>query len=133
MEQLAEKYADEVDFVFIYCKEAHPGAAPPIANAAEMLAQARRFVQEMNVKQRVLVDEFDERSVQGLYGSFEDSGFVLDRDGRVLLKLAITDPVYVEDTVREQLGKPPVKHTHPLGMSGARESANPVPIPHRES
>jgi hypothetical protein len=131
MEQLAEKYAGEVDFVFIYCKEAHPGAAPPIANAAEMLAQARRFVQEMNVKQRVLVDDFEERSVQGLYGSFSNSGFVLDRDGRVILKLAITDPVHIEDTVREQLGKPPVEHTHPLGMSGARESANPVPSPRR--
>lgn len=131
MERLAEKYAGEVDFVFIYCAEAHPVAAPPIANVAERLAQARRFVRKMNVKQRVLVDEFEERSVQGLYGSLNDSGFVLDRDGQVILKLAITDPVHVEDTVREQLGKPPAKHTHPTAMPGVREIGNLVPSPRR--
>jgi hypothetical protein len=127
MEQLAAKYDGKVDFVFIYCKEAHPIEAQSIGNLVERLEQARKFVREMNVKQRVLVDDFDPRSVQALYGSLDDSGFVLDKEGRVVLKLAIASPQRVEDAVRECLGLPPLQRSYPMEMPVFPDAADRSP------
>lgn len=103
MEDLAQKYSDRVDSLFIYCKEAHFTEAEPIRTSLERFARAEKFSQQQNVKRKILVDEFEEQSVQRRYGAFENSVFVLDKTGRVILKLAIGESAKVEDLLREYL------------------------------
>jgi thiol-disulfide isomerase/thioredoxin len=90
MEELAQRYAGRVDFVFVYCKEGHPQETDqPIRTFEERLAQARMFAREMKLKQKILVDEFDENSVQKLYGDLANPAFVLDVRGRVVKKFPL--------------------------------------------
>lgn len=103
MEALADKYRGQVNFVFIYCKEAHVSQAEPIHSWAERLAQARKFARKMNAQQRVLVDDMEEQSVQHLYGACESSIFVLDATGQVLLKLPMSAPGRIDAFLRDYL------------------------------
>lgn len=100
METLAQKYANEVAFVFIYCKEAHSSEAEPISTPRERLAQALRFAGQKNVKRKILIDDFGDQSIQKRYNACENSTFVLDRAGRVLLKQPISEPEKVEEFLR---------------------------------
>jgi hypothetical protein len=105
MENLAQQYTDRVDFLFIYCREAHFTEAEPIRTSLERFSRAEKFSQQQNVKRKILVDEFEEQSVQRRYGSFENSVFVLDKTGRILLKLAIDEPTKVDELLCDHLAE----------------------------
>lgn len=103
MEKLAAKYKEKVDFLFVYCREAHPQGDPrfetktkknePIPQPKtpeERKRIAQRFCEDMKMTRRILVDEFEPRSVQRLYGGRPNPTIVIDRAGVVALKMAWT-------------------------------------------
>src|SRR5438093_339915 len=104
MEEVAKKYRDKAEFVFVYCREAHPeGEAAggtrtkknqPIAQAttpAERNETARQFCDDMRMTRRILLDAFDDESIQGPYGGLQNHTVVVDVEGKIALKLAWTD------------------------------------------
>jgi hypothetical protein len=105
MEAVARKYRDQVEFLFVYCREAHPeGQRPgrgtrtkqgrPIAQAATRIdreATARTFCEDMKMSRRILVDEFGDRSFQRVFGSLNNPTVVIDREGKIALKMAWTN------------------------------------------
>lgn len=104
MEAVAKKYKDRAEFVFVYCREAHPEGdkrfktvtkkGEPIKQAttgAEREETARQFCQDMKLTRRILVDEFGNDSVQRLYGGRPNPTVVIGVDGKVALKVAWTN------------------------------------------
>src|SRR5437016_3227064 len=103
-EAIARKYHAEAEFVFVYCREAHPdkafgtlgnaGGVPPGQTHTweERAKRARSFREQLKVQRHILVDEDGDRSVQLLYGGMDNQLIVIDLDGRLALKMAHTDP-----------------------------------------
>lgn len=105
MEAVAKKYAGKLEFVFVYCREAHPDGDPrikartkagaPIKQAltlAERRETAQLFCADMKATRRIVIDEFGpEQSVQRRYGGLPNPTVVLDRDGKIALKMAWTN------------------------------------------
>ena len=96
MRRVAEKHKEAVDFVFIYCREAHAGNAPAINSWKERKERACEVRKRLGSSMVILVDEFDDRSVQKRYGALENSGYVIDPEGRIARKLAIAQPMVLE-------------------------------------
>ena len=99
MTALVKKYKGKVEFLFIYCREAHPddeekGNGPPrdrkpIRQAKTLddrRATAQMFCDDMKLARRILVDEFGEQSVQRVYGG-ENPTIVVAAYGRIALKM----------------------------------------------
>jgi hypothetical protein len=110
MEAVAQKYREQAEFLFVYCREAHPEGGPgggtrtkqnkPIPQAvtpAERRETARQFCEDLRATQRVLVDDFAWASVQQLYGGMPNPTYVIDIDGKIALKLAWTNGAALGD------------------------------------
>jgi hypothetical protein len=105
MEATAKKYAGKTEFLFIYCREAHPEGDPRIKTRtkkgetikqaltmAERKATAQLFCEDMKATRRILLDEFvPEQSAQRRYGGLPNPTVVIDVEGRVALKMPWTN------------------------------------------
>ncbi len=91
MHKLYQEFAGpEVEFLFVYCREPHPGRVYPQPAAYEQrLAQARAFAQRYGSPMRILVDEMDSR-VQRAYGDLPNMAYVISRRGLVVYKASWT-------------------------------------------
>jgi hypothetical protein len=103
MEAVSKKYNDKAEFLFIYCREAHPEGDPRVKTTTrdgkpikqtttleERKAIAQTFCNDMKLMRRILVDEFGDDSVQRRYGGLPNPTVVIDVDGRMALKMAWT-------------------------------------------
>jgi thiol-disulfide isomerase/thioredoxin len=91
MEDVAAAHPEAV-FVVVYSREAHPGERTgPHASDDDKRAAARRLAAEEPLSRLLLVDSL-EGEVHRAYGAVWDPVFVLDRDGRVVGRLAWNDP-----------------------------------------
>ncbi len=91
MGDVIEKHANEVDFIFIYCKEAHSTPGESFDTGEARNAQAENFSHHNAVQRTILIDAFDDGSVQKRYAALENSVFVLDGSGRILMKSALAE------------------------------------------
>jgi hypothetical protein len=99
MEQLARVHR-EASFLVVYSREAHPGEnVDAHRSSEEKLLQALRLKLEEQVARPVLVDDWSGR-VHRAYGGGWNPVFVLDRDGRVVLRRFWNDPTAVEFLLR---------------------------------
>jgi len=83
----------EVRALIVYTREAHPatlkGEAP--RDYPQRAALARRTREEMKVKVRFLVDEWND-AVHKAYGAMPDAAFLLDSRGTIVLRQPRADP-----------------------------------------
>ncbi|MBM3974410.1 MAG: hypothetical protein FJ301_09960 [Planctomycetes bacterium] len=85
------KFGDRVEFLFVYCREAHPvdGVSPgaktmiedPITNA-ERREVASKFVEEIGFAMPALLDQVDD-AVSKAYASFPDRLYLVGTDGKI--------------------------------------------------
>jgi hypothetical protein len=98
---LMEKYQGRVEFLFVYCQEAHPEGEgdmcvrsmtpaledlPPLTRTRsweERAERARLFRDWTKTPRRILVDEDGPESVSARYGGFGDRLIVVDTQGRI--------------------------------------------------
>jgi len=81
-----------VEFLFIYTNESHPGDAyPPHASIEVKTARARELKELEEIRFPVLVDHLD-GTVHQTYGDRPNSSFVVNRDGRLVYRTALTEP-----------------------------------------
>jgi hypothetical protein len=102
-EELAREFADQAEFVFVYCREANPGrAVGAMATRSgpapgqtftwdERAERARAFRKAMDVSRRVLIDGDGDDCVQTLFGGRDNQCVMIGSDGRVLFKQEQTD------------------------------------------
>jgi hypothetical protein len=103
METLADKHP-EAAFLVVYTREAHPGEATPAHQSdTEKASIAARLIDEEQLRRTVLVDDVA-GTVHSAYGGAWDSVFVLDGDGRVVLRRAWNDPDQI-DTLLSALAR----------------------------
>ena len=88
-----------VESIFVYTEEAHPGEIWPQHTSFEQKTRhARAFKQLYNVVRPIWVDSVDGNGHR-LYGEKPNISFVIDTAGRVIFKSNWTDASVLKDTI----------------------------------
>jgi peroxiredoxin len=73
----------DVEFLFVYVREAHPGSEiPPHRSMEEKIRAAELLREQENIKSPVLVDELGGETHRK-YGALPNASFVIDKGGRI--------------------------------------------------
>ncbi|MDE1833956.1 MAG: redoxin domain-containing protein [Candidatus Micrarchaeota archaeon] len=94
---------EEVDFIMIYTREAHPGELVPAHSSFnEKAGRARQFKEIDDLKLKVLVDDL-EGTIHKKYGELPNMAYIIDRQGKIVYKASWTDAGDVETSLRNLL------------------------------
>jgi peroxiredoxin len=104
LSRLYEEYADDdVEFLFVYVREAHPGDRLPAHQSEEEKAEAAELLrEEEDVEMPILVDKLDGK-VHRQYGGLPNSTYLIDKSGRVAFRAMWTRPRVIEEALQELL------------------------------
>ena len=102
MNRLADEYAgDDVMFLFVYVREAHPGERLPAhRDMADKIAAAQVLRDEEDVEMTIVVDDLN-GSIHRKYGKLPNSTFVIDTAGRIAFRCLWTQPPVVREALEE--------------------------------
>src|SRR4051812_25105131 len=94
---------DDVEFLFVYVREAHPGENIPAHSSwEEKLAAAEYLREEEELDFPVLVDDV-RGSVHRKYGSLPNPAYLIDKSGRVAFRMMWVQPGPLGDAIEELL------------------------------
>ncbi len=83
LKALHAQWGDQVEFVEVMVRQAHPGPdVPPYQSFDQKLRDARRYLEEERIPWTVVVDDL-EGTVHQAYGSLSDPTYIIDRSGAV--------------------------------------------------
>jgi peroxiredoxin len=95
MDQLSHEFP-EVAFLVVYTREAHPGELVCAHQLKEAKRQAvAKLLRDEPITRAVLIDDLD-GAVHRAYGGGWDTLFVIDADGRILVRRAWNHPAEVQ-------------------------------------
>jgi hypothetical protein len=99
LDEMAQQFEGQAQFVFIYGNEAHPGEGlrcsmsygtfhmlPQVRDRSDRLEHARLFQQENHVNRSILIDEDGPDSAVARYGGLPHGVVVVDVEGRLCWK-----------------------------------------------
>ncbi len=89
---MADRYREHgITFVFVYCREAHPGEAHPHHTSFEQkLEHARTMVERFAIRRPMLVDDLD-GTLHSAYGRLPNMCAILSSTGKLVYRAAWTD------------------------------------------
>jgi peroxiredoxin len=104
MDELYEKYGrDDVEFLFCYVREAHPGERLPAHESEEEKQRAAElFRREENFEIPVLVDDL-KGTIHRKYGTLPNATYIIDKSGRIAFRSLWTRPAVIEEALQELL------------------------------
>jgi peroxiredoxin len=104
LNRLYEDYSDDdVQFLFVYVREAHPGDDLPAHGSMDDKAEAAElFREEEKVQIPILLDKL-EGKVHRQYGGMPNPTYVIDKSGKVAFRALWTRPRVVEEAIDELL------------------------------
>lgn len=83
---------DEVEFLFVYVREAHPGEKIPAHDSARDKAEAAELLRgEEEVEMPIVVDDL-EGSIHRKYSQLPNPAFLVDKSGRVAFRSMWANP-----------------------------------------
>ncbi len=104
LNRLREEFSDEdVQFLFVYVREAHPGDELAAHRSVEdKTVAAELFREEEAVEIPILVDKLDGK-VHRQYGGRPNATYLIDKSGRVAFRMVWTRPGVLEEALQELL------------------------------
>jgi peroxiredoxin len=104
LNRLQDEYRDQdVRFLFVYVREAHPGEELPAHRSLDDKVEAAElFREEEEVEIPILVDKLDGK-VHGRYGERPNATYLIDKAGRVAFRALWTRPSVVGEALEELL------------------------------
>jgi len=104
LQHLYEDFRDEdVEFLFVYVREAHPGdQLPAHRTMAEKVAAAELFRDEEELELPLLVDDLSGK-VHRKYSGQANPAFLIDKSGRVAYRQLALNPGELHDALKELL------------------------------
>jgi peroxiredoxin len=94
---------DDVEFLFVYVREAHPGEDIPAHESMDdKFRSAELFRDEEDLKMPLLVDDL-RGSVHRKYGKLPNPSYLIDRSGRVAFRALWAQPDVIENAIKELL------------------------------
>jgi peroxiredoxin len=103
LNRLYEDYTDDVEFLFVYVREAHPGDELPAHHSMDDKSEAAELLRdEEELEIPILLDKLDGK-VHRHYGGLPNSTYLIDKTGRVAFRAMWTRPRVVEEAIEELL------------------------------
>jgi peroxiredoxin len=104
LDELGEEFdSDEVQFLFIYIREAHPGEKIPAHTSMQEKAAAAELLRaEEALEIPILVDDL-RGTIHRKYGKLPNQTFIIDKSGRVAFRAYWTQPSLIEEALKELL------------------------------
>jgi len=104
LNRLYERHrGDNVEFLFVYVREAHPGEEMPSHGSMEAKFRAAQlFRDEEEIKMPVLVDDL-RGSVHRKYGKLPNPSYLIDKSGHISFRCLFTQPEVLENAIDELL------------------------------
>lgn len=117
---------DEVQFLFVYVREAHPGEKLRAHRRLEdKIEAAERFRDDEDVEVPIVVDELDGR-IHKKYGTLPNPSYLIDKSGRVAFRALWTRPRVLQQALDELLERQEERDTEHAIVQGGEDSSTPL-------
>ena len=101
MNDLYEDFGDEVEFLFVYVREAHPGEElGPHQDMREKVQAAEMLREEEDVEMPIIVDDLNGR-IHKKYGKAPNPTYLIDRSGRIAFRMLNTNANVLGEAIEE--------------------------------
>ncbi len=117
--------AAEVQFLFIYVREAHPGADLPPHRHLEDKARAAMVLRDQEqISWPVLIDELG-GEVHRLYGALPNASFIVDKSGRIAYRSLASHAPSLGAALEELLEQQHERGQHHVLVHGGEDTVTP--------
>jgi peroxiredoxin len=117
---------DDVQFLFVYTREAHPGNRIPAHQSREDKARAAEiFRDEEEVEFPILVDDVNGR-VHRQYGALPNPTFLIDKSGRIAFRSLASNVDRIEEALNELIETQEDRGVEHAIVAGGEDSAVPA-------
>jgi peroxiredoxin len=115
----------EVEFVFVYVREAHPGTELPAHHSMEDKARAAMLLREQEqIDFPVLVDELG-GEVHRRYGALPNASFIIDKSGRIAYRSLASHGSSLGAALEELLEREKERGVHHAVVHGGEDAITP--------
>jgi len=116
---------NDVQFLFVYVREAHPGIELPAHHSIEDKARAAMLIREQeHIDFPVLVDELG-GEVHRTYGALPNASFVIDKSGRVAYRSLASHGSSIGAALEELLERQKERGVHHAIVHGGEDAITP--------
>jgi peroxiredoxin len=103
LNELYEDFGDEVEFLFVYVREAHPGEElGPHEDMRDKVRAAELLRDEEDVEMPIIVDDLNGR-IHKKYGKAPNPTYLIDRSGRIAFRMLNTNASVLGEAIEELL------------------------------
>jgi peroxiredoxin len=126
LRSLAREFpASEVAFLFIYVREAHPGAElPPHHSIADKARAAMLLREQEHIDFPILIDELG-GEVHRRYGALPNASFLIDKSGRVAYRSLASHGSSLGAALEELLERQKERGVHHAVVHGGEDAITP--------
>jgi peroxiredoxin len=118
---------DDIEFLFIYVREAHPGEVIPAHSSMREKTEAARLLRdEEDMQMPILVDDL-RGSIHRKYSRLPNPSFLIDKSGRVAFLSLWSKPDAIEAAVQELLELQQERGVDHVIVSGGQDLSMPLP------
>ena len=127
MNKLYDEYnGDDVQFFFIYVREAHPGEEIPAHQEMDDKIRAAELLrEEEHIGMPILVDEV-RGTIHKRFGKLPNPTYLVDKSGRVAFRCLWTQPAVVEDALETLLERQHDRGVDHAVVNGGEDRTIPV-------
>lgn len=128
LNDLYEHYEDhdDVEFLFVYVREAHPGEKLPSHKSMDdKLSAAKKFRDAEDVEMTILVDELN-GNVHRKYGKMPNPTYVIDKSGRVAFRSLWSKVNSISAALEELLETQQERDTDHAVVHGGQDMSVPI-------
>ncbi|MGZ4839678.1 MAG: peroxiredoxin family protein [Terriglobales bacterium] len=127
LNELYDDYAgDDVEFLLVYVREAHPGEKLGRHQSFDDKKEAaERFRAEERVKIPILVDDLNGK-IHRRYGGLPNPTYIIDKSGRVAFRALWTRPNVIEEALDELLERQQERDTEHAIVHGGEDTSMPL-------
>ena len=127
MNDLYEDYrADDVEFLLVYVREAHPGEEIPAHPSYDDKVRAAELLRdEEEVEMPILVDDVS-GTIHRDYGSMPNSTYIIDKSGRIAFRALWTRPSVIREALDELLERQQDRDVEHAVVHGGEDRSVPV-------
>jgi alkyl hydroperoxide reductase subunit AhpC len=123
---LYREFRDEVEFLFVYAREAHPGEhLPAHGSMDEKIAAARLLRDAEDLEMPVVVDDL-RGSIHRQYSGLPNPAFLIDKSGRVAFRSMWANPEALAEAIDELLEVQEERDTDQAVVRGGEDLSMPL-------
>jgi len=120
------KKSKEVEFLFVYIREAHPGEnLPSHQSYQDKVHAAKEFQDAEDVDMTILIDDVDGR-VHRKYGKMPNPTYLIDKSGRVAFRSLWSKVSSLSDALEELLEVQQERDTDHAVVNGGEDTSVPI-------